>query len=164
MVGGVWLTLVCLVSLGSGLYTDDIVNLFSEIGNINDADDPDTLRRGPQYENYGMKTKLVTRLSSCFSLISCRQELAVFTVPLLNSIPTPRATSSLNKGSKFFLDQSQMTMVWSVFQWRHPLQQIRCTCRLVIIALQIARLSNLLNKFYLYSRAQCSPVLLLLYK
>jgi len=52
------LTLVCLVSLGSGLYTDDIVNLFSEIGNINDGDDPDTLRRGPQYENYGMKTKL----------------------------------------------------------------------------------------------------------
>jgi len=53
------LTLACLVSLGSGLYTDDIVNLFSEIGNINDGDDPDTLRRGPQYENYGMKTKLV---------------------------------------------------------------------------------------------------------
>ena len=68
MVGGVWLTLVCLVSLGSGLYTDDIVNLFSEIGNINDGDDPDTLRRGPQYENYGMKTKLVIRLCSCFSL------------------------------------------------------------------------------------------------
>ena len=59
MVGSVWLTLVCLAGLGSGLYTDDIVNLFSEIGNINDGDDPDTFRRGPQYENYGMKTKLV---------------------------------------------------------------------------------------------------------
>ena len=92
-------------------------------------------------------------------------EFKAFTAEsLLNSIPTPRATSSLNKGSKFFLDQSQMAVVWSAFQWRQPLQQIRCACRLVIIAIKIAHLSDLLNKLYFYSRAQCSPVLLLLYK
>ena len=69
---------------------------------------------------------------------------------LYKSIPTPRATSSLNKGSKFFLDQSQMTVVWSAFQWRQPLQQIRRTCRWVIIAIQKSGESSFYSITFIY--------------
>ena len=46
---------------GSSLYTDDIVNLFSEIGNSDTHGDPDAFHRGPPgpQEAQGVKTKLV---------------------------------------------------------------------------------------------------------
>ena len=46
---------------GSSLYTDDIVNLFSEIGNSDTHGDPDGFHRGPPVpqEAQGVKTKLV---------------------------------------------------------------------------------------------------------
>ena len=46
---------------GSSLYTDDIVNLFSEIGNSDTHGDPDGFHRGPPgpQEAQGVKTKLV---------------------------------------------------------------------------------------------------------
>ena len=51
---------------GSSLYTDDIVNLFSEIGNSDTHGDPDAFHRGPpaQQKAQGVKTKLVQQLES----------------------------------------------------------------------------------------------------
>ena len=122
----------------------------------------------------GSKIVQVYRVYNFFFNILCNQNnlwrhgLQIKSNPeqsiYIGSILTPRATSSLNKGSKFFLDQGEITWYDQHQHWRQPLQQLRHTCRLVIIAIQIAYFSNLLNTLYFYIRAQCSPVLLLLYK